>query len=53
MKNDIGSPKEILLYIKQQTLQILPFRMIDIYRVVAWLVETVKDTDAAATLGRR
>ena len=41
----------LLLHIEKETLEVLSFRMIDVYRVIAWLVETVEDAYAAATLG--
>ena len=42
--------KNHLLYVKQEPFKILPFRMIDIHGMVAWLVKTVKDADAASGL---
>ena len=39
-----------LLNIKQEALEVLPFRMVYVHRVVAWLVETIQDADAAAAL---
>ena len=40
-----------LFYIKEKALEVLSFWMVDVDRVVTWLVETVKDPDLAATLG--
>ena len=39
-----------LFHVKQQSLEVLSFRMVDIDRVVTWLVETVQNTDASAAL---
>ena len=41
----------ILLYIQEQSLEVLPFRMVDVNGVVARLIEAVKDSYLAAALG--
>ena len=40
----------ILFYIQEQSLEVLPFRMVDVYGVVARLIEAVKDTYLSTTL---
>ena len=40
-----------LLYIQQESLKVFSFWMVDIYRVVAWLIKTVEDAYLASTLG--
>ena len=40
-----------LFYVKQQSFQVFPFRMIDIYRMIGRLVQSVQDSDLAASLG--
>ena len=40
-----------LFHVKQQSLKVLAFRMVDVHRVVTWLIEAVKDADSAASLG--
>ena len=40
-----------LLYIQQQSLQILPSRVVDVNGVVGRLVETVEDADTPSGLG--
>ena len=44
------NPYFFLLYIKHQPLEVLPFRMVDIHRMVARLGELVEDTHAASAL---
>ena len=39
------------LDIEQETLQILPFRMIDVHRMVGRLIQTVENAYAASCLG--
>lgn len=41
------------LHIKQETLQILPFRMVDVHRVVRRLVQPVQNPYAASRLSSR
>ena len=45
------SSSAILLHVKQETFEVFAFRVVDVYGMVTWLVETVEDADAAATLG--
>ena len=40
-----------LFYVKQQSFQVFPFRMKDIYRMIGRLVQPVQDSDLAASLG--
>ena len=40
-----------LLHVKEKSFQVLSFRMVDVYRVVARLVQTVQDAYAASSLG--
>ena len=42
---------ESLFYIQYQALEVLAFRMVDVYRMVARLGELVKDAHAASALG--
>ena len=50
-----GNPRDnktnALFHVKQQSLEVLSFRMIDVHRVVAWLVQAIKNADSAAGLG--
>ena len=39
-----------LLYVEKESLEILAFRMINVHRVIAWLIQTVKDPDTTACL---
>ena len=43
----------ILFYIQKESLEVFSFGMVDVYRVVARLVEAVQDADASAALGCR
>ena len=44
---------DTLLHVQEQPLQVLPFRMVDVHRMVGRLVQPVKDAHTAPCLGGR
>ena len=51
MQRQVLTQNSALLHVQEKSFQVLAFRVVDVHGVVTRLVETVKDADAAATLG--